>query len=84
MKLSRIEKTILYVISAINELVDKGFLTKDVMYEYATITNKRKTKRQLKNFIPTTQELDGALIELIDLDNASDEARKIFGEMGMS
>ena len=81
MKLSRIEKTILYVISAINELVDKGFLTKDVMYEYTTITNKRKTKRQLKNFVPTVQELDGALIELIDLDSASDEVRKIFGEL---
>ena len=84
MKISRDMKVVLYLISAINELVDKGFLTEDVMYDYAIITDKRTAKKQLKNFIPTEEELMGAIHELIDLEKASNETRKVIGGLGMS
>ena len=85
MKLSRMEKTMLYAILHINELIEKGFLQKDIYKDaYPILERKRQTKRQLKNFFPTDVELFGVLDYLLDLDNASDLTRKVLGDIGIT
>ena len=85
MKLSRIEKTMLYAILHINELIEKGFLQEDVYKDtYPVLERKRETKRQLKNFSPTEVELLEVLDYLLDWDNASNQTKKVLGDMGVT
>tara|TARA_Y100000310_G_scaffold308160_1_gene350969 strand:- start:810 stop:1145 length:336 start_codon:yes stop_codon:yes gene_type:complete len=80
--LSRTHKTILYVTLHINELIEKGLLQEDV-YKNAKkleLQKKKETKKQLKNFSPTGQELLDVCPYLLDLDNHSIQTRNILAD----
>ena len=75
----------LYLVLHLNELITKGFLQEDIYKDgYPEILDKRRTKRHLRKFTPTDVELFGALDYLIDLDKASDQTRKVLGDMGIT
>ena len=68
-KLTRVEKVVLYVLNNINILVDKGFLPKNVWKDNIKsfkVADNRATRRALKNFEPTNDEIQVAIEGIMD------------------
>ena len=67
-KLTREEKIVLYVLSNLETLIDKGLVPKNIWKDgiRLKITNNRTTRRALKNFEPTDEEVLMGIESLAD------------------
>jgi len=68
-KPTRAEKVVLYVLNNINTLIDKGFLPKNVWKDdikSLKVVDNRATRRALKNFEPTDEEIQVTIASIMD------------------